>query len=52
VVAVRAFFGAVARVDHAFEHDFSGGRHLQIAAEAGGELGAGAAQQAGELVFA
>jgi hypothetical protein len=39
-------------VDHAFEHDFGAGRHLQVGADTLHQLGFGTAQQAGELVFA
>src|SRR5207302_3427988 len=52
VVAVRAFVGAIAGMYHAFQHDFGARRDLQIAAQAFHELGARAAQQARELVFA
>ncbi|MNM86701.1 hypothetical protein D3C81_988610 [compost metagenome] len=51
VVAVRAFRGHFARVDHAFQDDFGGGRYLQVAAPALDQFGAVAAQQAGEGVL-
>ena len=39
-------------VDVAFQHDLGRGRHLQRHAQRGHDVGARAAQQAGELVFA
>ncbi|MCY1451654.1 hypothetical protein D9M71_685300 [compost metagenome] len=44
VVAVRAFRGHFARVDHAFQNDLGGGRYLQVATPALDQLGAVAAQ--------
>ncbi|MDT4840308.1 hypothetical protein FQZ97_741270 [compost metagenome] len=51
VVAVRAFVGHLAGMDHPFEDDLGAGRHLQLAAARLDQLGAVAAQQAGEGVF-
>jgi hypothetical protein len=58
VVAERAFrrmlvAGRMIRIrtQFALEHDFGTGRHVQIVADAFDQLGAAAAQQAGELVF-
>ena len=57
VVAVRAFQRVLPAAgvvgvgeDVAFEHDFGAGRDLERHAERGRDLGARAAQQAGELV--
>ena len=51
VVAIRAFRGHLAGVDHAFEDDFGSGRHLQVIAAALHQFGAVAPQQAGKGVL-
>ncbi|MNI10393.1 hypothetical protein D3C73_635050 [compost metagenome] len=51
VVAVWAFIGHLARMDHAFEDDFGGGRHLQVVAATLHQLSAVTAQEACEGVF-
>jgi hypothetical protein len=48
LVAGRVIF---IRIDMPFQHDLGRGRHAQLAADGLDQLGAAAAQQAGELVF-
>ncbi len=51
MVAERAFRRGIAGVDVAFQYDLGPRRHLQVQAHATGQLGLGAAQQAGEGVL-
>ena len=51
VIAIGAFVGHLAGVDHPFEDDLGAGRHLQVAAATLDQLGTMPAQQAGESVF-
>ena len=51
VIAVRTFRRGLARMDHAFQHNFGAGRHLQITTTRLDQLGAVTAQQAGKGVF-
>ena len=52
VVAERPFVGVLAGLQMAFQHELGTGRHLQVGAQAFHQLGARAAQQAGEAVLA
>ncbi len=51
MIAVRSFIGHFARMNHPFQDDLGGGRHLQVVAAALHQLGAVTAQQSGEGVF-
>ena len=51
MIAERAFQGGIIGMDVSLQHDLRPCRYLEIIADAGGNLGATAAQQPGKAIF-